>query len=85
MSPYLPVSAQQIADAAVDAANVGAAIVHLHARKPDDGQPSFWSGLCMVSISGSLLQPEVKTDSPARVQGTRQGRSLLARHGILSS
>lgn len=39
MSPYLPVSAQQIADAAVDAAHAGAAIVHLHARKPEDGSP----------------------------------------------
>ena len=39
MSPYLPVSAQQIADAAVGAAEAGAAIVHLHARKPEDGRP----------------------------------------------
>ena len=34
MSPYLPVSAQQIADAAVGAAEAGAAIMHLHARRP---------------------------------------------------
>lgn len=39
MSPYLPVSAQEIADAAVGAAEAGAAIVHLHARKPSDGRP----------------------------------------------
>lgn len=39
MSPHLPVSAQQIADAAVDAAHAGAAIVHLHARNPKDGRP----------------------------------------------
>lgn len=39
MSPYLPVTAQQIADAAVGAAEAGAAIVHLHARKPEDGRP----------------------------------------------
>ena len=39
MSPYLPISAQQIADAAVGAAEAGAAIVHLHARKPGDGRP----------------------------------------------
>jgi uncharacterized protein (DUF849 family) len=39
MSPHLPVSAQQIADAAVGAAEAGAAIVHLHARKPGDGRP----------------------------------------------
>ncbi len=39
MSPYLPVTPQQIADAAVGAAEAGAAIVHLHARHPETGQP----------------------------------------------
>ena len=39
MSPYLPISAREIADAAVGAAEAGAAIVHLHARNPDDGRP----------------------------------------------
>jgi len=39
MSPALPVSAEEIADAAVEAAEAGAAIVHLHARDPGDGRP----------------------------------------------
>jgi uncharacterized protein (DUF849 family) len=39
MSPYLPVTAEEIADAAVGAAEAGAAIVHLHARNPQDGRP----------------------------------------------
>ena len=39
MSPYLPVTPQEIADAAVGAAEAGAAIVHLHARNPVDGRP----------------------------------------------
>lgn len=39
MSPHLPVTAQEIADAAVGAAQAGAAIVHLHARNPVDGRP----------------------------------------------
>ncbi len=39
MSPYLPVTAQQIADSAVEAAEAGAAIVHLHARDPETGRP----------------------------------------------
>lgn len=39
MSPYLPLSAQEIADAAVGAAEAGAAVVHLHARNPEDGRP----------------------------------------------
>ena len=40
MSPYLPITAAEIADAAVGAAEAGAAIVHLHARNPVDGSPS---------------------------------------------
>ena len=39
MSPYLPVTPEQIADAAVGAAEAGAAIVHLHARDPETGAP----------------------------------------------
>ncbi len=40
MSPYLPVTAREIADAALGAAEAGAAIVHLHAREPHNGKPS---------------------------------------------
>jgi uncharacterized protein (DUF849 family) len=39
MSPHLPITADEIADAAVGAAEAGAAIVHLHARDPGDGRP----------------------------------------------
>ena len=39
MSPHLPVTAEEIAEAAVGAAEAGAAIVHLHARNPLDGRP----------------------------------------------
>jgi len=40
MSPHLPVTADEIATAAIDAAKAGAAILHLHARDPVDGRPS---------------------------------------------
>ena len=40
MSPYLPITPKEIADAAVGAAEAGAAIVHLHARDPVDGRPT---------------------------------------------
>lgn len=43
MSPYLPVTPEQIAQSAIDAANAGAASVHIHARSPrreDYGAPS---------------------------------------------
>lgn len=39
MSPYLPVTAEEIAASAVGAAEAGAAIIHLHARNPVDGRP----------------------------------------------
>jgi uncharacterized protein (DUF849 family) len=39
MSPYLPVTANEIATSALEAAKAGAAIVHLHARNPVDGRP----------------------------------------------
>ena len=40
MSPYLPVTADQIARAGIEAAEAGAAILHLHARDPETGRPS---------------------------------------------
>ena len=39
MSPYLPITPQQIAEASLGAAEAGAAIVHLHARNPETGRP----------------------------------------------
>ena len=39
MSPHLPITAEEIAGAAIGAAEAGAAIVHLHARDPKDGRP----------------------------------------------
>jgi uncharacterized protein (DUF849 family) len=40
MSPHLPLTPDQIADQAIEAAEAGAAILHLHARDPVDGRPS---------------------------------------------
>ncbi len=40
MSPHLPITAEEIADAAIGAAEAGAALVHVHARDPKDGKPS---------------------------------------------
>ena len=39
MSPYLPITPQQIADEAVRAYEAGAAVCHLHARNPETGVP----------------------------------------------
>lgn len=40
MSPHLPITAEQITDNSIGAAEAGAAILHLHARNPDNGRPS---------------------------------------------
>lgn len=40
MSPHLPLTPEQIAAQAIEAAEAGAAILHLHARDPVDGRPS---------------------------------------------
>ena len=40
MSPYLPITAQEIIDNSIGAAKAGAAILHLHARDPENGRPS---------------------------------------------
>lgn len=39
MSPYLPITPNEIAEAAIGAAEAGAAIIHLHARDPQTGKP----------------------------------------------
>jgi uncharacterized protein (DUF849 family) len=40
MSPHLPITPDEIAQAAIGAAKAGAAVVHLHAREPKDGRPT---------------------------------------------
>ncbi|MDD3758702.1 MAG: 3-keto-5-aminohexanoate cleavage protein [Advenella sp.] len=40
MSEHLPVTADEIANAAIAAADAGAAILHLHARDPENGKPT---------------------------------------------
>jgi len=39
MSPYLPVTPNEIATASIEAAEAGASIIHLHARDPETGKP----------------------------------------------
>lgn len=40
MSEYLPITPAEIADNALGAAQAGAAVVHIHARNPENGMPS---------------------------------------------
>lgn len=40
MSPYLPITPDQLIDEAVRCEDAGAAVVHVHARNPEDGKPT---------------------------------------------
>ncbi|MBW1997255.1 MAG: 3-keto-5-aminohexanoate cleavage protein [Deltaproteobacteria bacterium] len=40
MSPYLPITPQQLIDEAARCEQAGATVVHIHARDPDNGKPT---------------------------------------------
>ncbi|CAE6723222.1 3-keto-5-aminohexanoate cleavage protein [Paraburkholderia nemoris] len=67
MSPYLPVTAQEIGDAALAAAKAGAAILHLHARDPIDGRPSQEPALFQEFL------PRIKAETDAVINITSGG------------
>jgi len=67
MSPYLPLTPAEIAEQAIGAAEAGAAILHLHARDPKDGRPSFDPNVFMEFL------PRIKQASDAVVNITTGG------------
>jgi len=72
MSPYLPVTAAEIAEAAIGAAEAGASIIHLHARDPKDGRPDQ---------SPELFEPflkEIKQRSNAVLNLTTGGSPTMS-------
>ena len=71
MSPHLPVTPAEIIDAAVGAAEAGAAIVHLHARDPETGKPDQ-----SVEAFGRLL-PVIKQRTGAVLNITTGGAPTM--------
>ncbi len=71
MSPYLPVTAEEIAEAAIAAAEAGAAILHLHARDPQDGRPSQDPALFMDFL------PQIKAATDAVINITTGGAPTM--------
>ena len=67
MSPYLPITPEEIARQSVEAANAGAAIIHLHARDPVDGRPSPSADLYMRFL------PEIARSTQAVINITTGG------------
>ena len=71
MSPYLPVTPEDITAAAVGAAEAGAAIIHLHARDPVTGKPDQ-----TPEAFGRFL-PQIKQASNAAVNITTGGAPYM--------
>ena len=71
MSPYLPVTPDEIATQAIEAAEAGAAILHLHARDPKDGQPTAKPEVFMAFL------PRIKQACDAIVNITTGGSSQM--------
>ncbi|MDH4055415.1 MAG: 3-keto-5-aminohexanoate cleavage protein [Gammaproteobacteria bacterium] len=71
MSPYLPVTPQEIADQSVAAAEAGASILHLHARNPETGQPTADPDVFMQFL------PDIKKRCDAVINITTGGSSLM--------
>ena len=72
MSPYLPLTAQEIAEASIAAADAGAAIIHLHARHPDTGFPSADPAHFMAFL------PEIKARCDAVLNISTGGSSVMS-------
>jgi len=72
MSPYLPLTADEIARESVEAAQAGAAIIHLHARNPADGRPSADPDHFQAFL------PRIKTECDAVLNISTGGSSLMS-------
>lgn len=71
MSPHLPVTATEIADAAIAAAEAGAAILHLHARNEQDGRPD------QTAQAFLRFLPQIKDRSDAIINITTGGAPTM--------
>jgi uncharacterized protein (DUF849 family) len=67
MSPHLPITPDQIAAEAVAAAQAGAAMIHLHARDPQTGQPDQTAERFMEFL------PQIKDQTDAILNITTGG------------
>jgi uncharacterized protein (DUF849 family) len=71
MSPYLPITPDQIASEAIAAAEAGAAIIHLHARRPEKDEMYGFPDWRPETYMGFL--PRIKQNSDAIINITTGG------------
>jgi uncharacterized protein (DUF849 family) len=72
MSPHLPITPDEIAEAAIGAAKAGAAVVHLHAREPKDGRPTQDPKMFMQFL------PKIKAASDVVINLTTGGAPTMS-------
>jgi uncharacterized protein (DUF849 family) len=72
MSPHLPITPAEIAEAAIGAAKAGAAVVHLHAREPKDGRPTQDPKMFMQFL------PQIKAGSDVVINLTTGGAPTMS-------
>jgi uncharacterized protein (DUF849 family) len=71
MSPYLPITPDQIAAEAIAAAEAGAAILHLHARDPEPGKPD------QTPEAFARFLPRIKQGTNAAINITTGGSPYM--------
>ena len=71
MSPYLPITPDEIAADAIGAAEAGAAILHLHARNPENGRPD------QTPEAFARFLPRVKQATDAAINITTGGSPYM--------
>lgn len=72
MSPHLPITPEEIASQAIQAAEAGAAVLHLHARDPQTGQPTPDPDVYMQFL------PRIKQSTDAIINITTGGGQGMA-------
>ncbi len=72
MSPHLPVTPEEIAEAAIGAAEAGATVLHLHARDPETGRPTQDPAVF------TRFLPRIKQSTDAVVNITTGGAPQMA-------
>ncbi len=85
ITPFIPMTTQEVVEAVLEAAEIGITMVHLHARDGDDGTPTykaelygeiiagirrFYSDLVIcVSLSGRTFQKFEERADPLKLDG----------------
>ncbi|MGE0339582.1 MAG: 3-keto-5-aminohexanoate cleavage protein [Xanthobacteraceae bacterium] len=71
MSPHLPITPEEIVNEAIAAAEAGAAILHLHARNPENGRPD------QTPEAFARFLPRIKQQTNAAINITTGGSPYM--------